>query len=106
MHFDYLIVLVFGLVGGLLALVGPAASPKLQVRKGVDLDPRSVRVGLGFVLGTAGAAFLLAWALVLRDCLHDRGPAQSVGIGASAVAIGGLFLLILLLGLLHLWKSR
>ena len=97
MHFDYTIVLVFVIVGGLVALRRrPMASP----------EAKSATQALSRVVFLAAIALLLPWALVLRDCLHDSGPAQSRGIGAFALFAGGLFIAILSLGFAYARESE
>ena len=64
------------------------------------LEPAALATAI-FVLGIG---LLVPWALVLRDCLDDRGAAQSRGIGGFALLEGGLFAGMLFLGALHARK--
>ncbi|HUR27665.1 MAG TPA: hypothetical protein VM509_05725 [Planctomycetota bacterium] len=105
MYFDFFIVLVFVAVGGLWHLARrPPQAAQTSAEEGSD-------AGSGFSgaviasLFTAALALLFPWALVLHDCLDDRGPAQSLGIGATALLEGALFVGILLLGAWHARKS-
>lgn len=100
MYFDYLIVLVVALAGGLFVLAKRPVEPSTAQAGEGEIAP--VLIGAVF---TAGFALLIPWALVLRDCLHNTGPAQSRGIGAFALLEGGLFVAILYLGIAYARKS-
>lgn len=124
MYFDYLIVLVFAAVGLLFVFANLVAAslirPKRSDEIGLDtyecgeesvgtawvqFDVRYYTVALVYIVFAVEIAFLFPWALVLRACLTDSGPAAGRGIGAFALLEGVLFVAILFVGLLYVWRK-
>ncbi|MEO6710789.1 MAG: hypothetical protein ABI054_13675 [Planctomycetota bacterium] len=101
MQFDYLIVLVLAGAGIVFALTRRRGD-----RQGKLRDPGAGLRLTRRILFATGMVLLIPWALVLRDCLHDSGPAQSLGIGAFALLMGGVFIVILFLGWAYVRKSE
>ncbi|HTF87679.1 MAG TPA: hypothetical protein VK843_04665 [Planctomycetota bacterium] len=101
MQFDYLIVLVLSGAGIVFALTRGFGDRQVEpgARGECQQLPRQVLFATGMVL-------LIPWALVLRDCLHNSGPAQSLGIGAFGLLMGGVFIVILFLGWAYVRKCE
>ncbi len=108
MYFDYTIVLGFALAGGLLALVARRRLPAVRDRAAavpeLALEPRERRQLLSAGVLAAALVLLFPCALVVRDCLQDRGVAQSRGVAGLAVFEVALFLAGLSIALAYVRK--
>jgi len=118
MYFDYLNVLVFASVGLVFVfanlVVGSVLRPKRKTTQGLEIyecgeetigeswiqfDIRYYTVALIYVIFAVEIAFLFPWAMVLTEAF--RHPE----IGAYALVKGILFVTILFLGLVAVWKK-
>jgi len=118
MHFDYLNVLVFLVVGFLFVLVNLALGSLIRPkRKGTDgletyecgeetigdswiqFDIRYYTVALIYVIFAVEIAFLFPWAMVLNRAFENPE------IGLWALAKGFMFVTILFFGLVAVWAK-
>jgi NADH-quinone oxidoreductase subunit A len=118
MHFDYLNVLVFLVVGFLFVLVnlaiGSLIRPKRKGTEGletyecgeetigdswVQFDIRYYTVALIYVIFAVEIAFLFPWAMVLNRAFENPE------IGLWALAKGFMFVVILFFGLVAVWAK-
>ena len=108
MYFDYTIVLGFALAGAALALLARRRANGgrggVSGEAGLLPQPREVQPALLAGLFAAALAVLFPCALVVRDCLQDRGVAQSRGVAGLAVFEIALLLAGLSVGLAYAWK--
>ena len=124
MYFDYLNILVFAAVGFVFVfanlLVASIVRPKRVNPQGLEtyecgeetigsawiqFDIRYYTVALVYVIFAVEIAFLFPWALVYNDALDGVGAAAGRNIGLFALAEGLLFVAILFLGLVYVWKK-